>query len=108
MNRGGWGGHFFANCGTFYDYVLIALPAPWIWGFFFLFLGRLVPVYFILFIYFILDHWVLMDKASYICPIYGPEWRGLWILMGFDFHYKLQANFPFHTASAYLANEKSG
>ena len=36
--RAGWGrGLFFANCGTFYDYVLIALPAPWIWlGFFFL------------------------------------------------------------------------
>ena len=32
-----------------------------------------------LFTYFILDHLVLMDKASYICPIYGPEWRGLWI-----------------------------
>ena len=36
--------------------------------------------YYILFTYFILDHLVLMDKASYIiCPIDGPEWRGLWI-----------------------------
>ena len=71
-------GSFFVNCGTFYDYVLIALPAPWIF-FFFFFFARLVPVYFILFTHFILDHRVLMDKASYICPIYGPEWRGLWI-----------------------------
>ena len=31
---------FFVNCGTFYDYELIALPAPWIWFFFCFFLSR--------------------------------------------------------------------
>ena len=68
-------------------------------------------MYFILFTYFILDHRVLMDKASYICPIYGPEWRAMdsrSIVIEFDFHYKFQANFSFHTASAYLTDEKSG
>ena len=38
---GGGGGSFFAKCGTFYDYVLIALPVPWI--FFFLFSGGWYP-----------------------------------------------------------------
>ena len=68
--------------------------------FFLSFFGRMVPVYFILFTYFIFDHRVLMDKASCICPIYGPEWRGLWIqdqyVMRFDFHYKFQANLVPH------------
>ena len=111
--RGGWGGaSFFVNCGTFYDYVLIALPAPWIFFFFFFFFphGWYLCTYSIHILHFgssgphgqsllYMSHiWVRVERAM--------DSRS--IVIGFDFHYKFQANFSFHTASAYLADEKSG
>ena len=108
--EGGGGGlnHFFVNCGTFYDYELIALPAPWI-----------CCCVFFCFVFFSSQGWYLYFGSSgphgqsllYMSHIWARVERAMdsrSIVIEFDFHNKFQANFWFHTASAYLTDAKSG
>ena len=105
MRRGGGRGSFFENCGTFYDYVLIALPAPWIFFFFFLFgwgVGGGWYLYSLLYSIHILHfrssgpHGQSLLYMSHIWARVERAMDSRSIVMGFDFHYKFQANLVPH------------
>ena len=96
---GGWGS-FFVNCGTFYDYVLIALPAPSICFFvfllFFLEVGTCV-LYSIHILHFGSSgpHGQSLLYMSHIWARVERAMDSRSIVIGFDLHYKFQANFSF-------------
>ena len=109
---GGGGGSFFMICGTFYDYELIALPAPWICCFFLFFFREVgTCVLYSIHILHFGSSGPHGQSLLYMSHIWARvEWAmdSKSIVIEFDFHYKFQAYFSFHTASAYLTDEKSG